>query len=140
MRRLPNRLHIHGVAAMLALAFVGTQAQAARSAKSVETGQCFYLNQIQGQAVLDDRTVLFRVNVKDVYRLDFAQQCPGLRYPQPKLIITPFGGIGLVCHAIDLDVKVGDQGPGGFATACITKSLRRLTPEEVSAIPKAKLP
>jgi hypothetical protein len=112
----------------------------AASAAPAQTSQCFYVNQIGNNSALDDHTVLFRVNVSDIYQLDFAQACPALTYPNPKLIITPFGGIGLVCHAIDLDVKVGEQGPGSFPMSCITKSLRKLTPAEVAAIPKKKLP
>ena len=137
MRRLPSGPWIRStLAGWLALAGLGAAAQAA----SAPANACFYVNQIRGNSALDDRTVLFRVNVNEIYRLDFAQECPALTYPSPRLIVTPFGGIGLVCRAIDLDVKVGEQGPESFPMPCITKSLRKLTPAEVAAIPKKKLP
>ncbi|MGC1305422.1 MAG: DUF6491 family protein [Caulobacteraceae bacterium] len=139
MRCIPTGLPVPSL--LMGLAAAACMAAPAASASDPPgANQCFYVNQIRGNSALDQRTVLFRVNVKDVYRLDFAQTCPALSYPNPKLIITPFGGIGLVCHAIDLDVKVGEQSPGSFPMACITKSLRKLTPAEVAAIPKKKLP
>ncbi len=72
--------------------------------------------------------------------MDFAQRCTELTYPQPKLILTPAGGIGLICRAIDLDVKVGEQGPSSIATSCIPSALHKMTPAEVAAIPKKDLP
>ncbi len=103
-------------------------------------GGCFYINQTQGDHALGDRSVLFRVNVSDIYRLDFAQQCAELTFPEPKLILTPAGGQGLICRAIDLDVKVGEQSPGSFPVSCIPSALYKLTAAQVAAIPKKDLP
>ena len=101
---------------------------------------CFYITQLENDRPLNDRSVLMRVNVSDYYRLDFADTCPSLTYPEPKLILTPVGGIGLICHALDLDVKVGQNGPGDFPVPCIPSALHRMTPAEVAAIPKKDLP
>ena len=87
----------------------GAAATGAEADRIDGKGGCFYINQMQGDHALGDRSVLFRVNVSDIYRLDFAQQCTELTFPEPKLILTPAGGQGLICHAIDLDVKVGEQ-------------------------------
>ncbi len=103
-------------------------------------GGCFYINQLQGDRALNDRSVIFRANVSDFYRLDFANRCFALTYPQPKLILTPFGGIGLVCRALDLDVKVGEQGPYSIPEPCIPSALHKMTPAEVAAVPKKDLP
>ncbi len=122
-----------------------TRAQIAR-AENAEAdrvdgkGGCFYINELQGNHALNDRSVIFRVNVSDFYRLDFADRCYELTYPEPKLILTPVGGIGLVCRAIDLDVKVGEQGPNSIAEPCIPSALHRMTPAEVAAVPKKDLP
>jgi hypothetical protein len=119
----------------------GAQPTPDHAAKSTGGGSdCFYISQLQGNHALNDRAVLFRVGVNEIYRLDFAQRCFALTYPDPKLIITPFGGVGLICHAIDIDVKVGQQGPGFFPEACIPSDLHHLTPAEVAAIPKKNLP
>ena len=115
-------------------------ADRARADRQDGKGGCFYITQLQGDHPLGDRSVLFRAKVSDFYRLDFAQRCEALTYPQPKLIMTPVGGIGLVCRALDLDVKVGEQGPGDIPEPCIPSSLHKMTPAEVAAVPKKDLP
>ena len=116
------------------------KAAAAKADREDGQGGCVYITQLQGDHPLNDRAVIFRANVNDFYRLDFAQRCVELTYPEPKLIITPAGGMGLVCHAIDLDVKVGDQGPGSFAVPCIPSAFHKMTPAEVAAVPRKDLP
>ena len=133
-------------AATLALVAIPLAARAQPGPASAKTadkdgrGGCFYVNQIQNDRPLGDRSVIFRVNVSDFYRMDFAQRCQELTYPEPKVILTPVGGFGLICKAIDVDVKVGDQGPGAFATPCIPSALYKMTPAEVAAVPKKDLP
>ncbi len=139
MPRLSNSLVVLALAAELVLV-VTPRAALAAADPPVERSDCFYVNQIRGSRPLDDRTVLFRVNTSDIYRLEFAHSCPDLTLPRPKLIIVPFGGVGLICHAIDIDVKVGEQGPGFIPMGCIAKSLRKLTPDEAAAVPKKNLP
>ena len=117
-----------------------TPAEAAKADKLDGRGGCFYLSQAQGDHALGDQSVIFRVNVSDFYRLDFAQRCQELSYPEPRLIITPYAGQGLICHAIDIDVRVGDQGPGSISEPCIPSALYKLTPAEVAAIPKKDIP
>ena len=117
-----------------------TPADAAKADREDGKGGCVYITQLQGNHPLGDRSVIFRANVSDFYRLDFAQRCEALTYPQPRLILTPVGGIGLVCKAIDLDVKVGQQGPGDIPEPCIPSSLHKMTPAEVAAVPKRDLP
>ena len=103
-------------------------------------GGCFYITQMQGNHALGDRSVLFRVNVSDIWRMDFAQRCVELTFPEPKLILTPFAGQGLICHALDVDVKVGEQSPGSFPVPCIPSALYKLTPAQAAAIPRNDLP
>ena len=132
------------IAAVLATIFArGAQGHTAAGNKADREdgkGGCFYINQLQGNHPLGDRAVIFRANVSDFYRMDFAQRCEELTYPEPKLILTPVGGIGLICRALDLDVKVGEQGPGSFPVPCIPSSLHKMTPAEVAAVPKKDLP
>jgi hypothetical protein len=127
--------------ALLAFAALALAPATARAQEPPhQGGGCLYLNQIQNQRIADDRTVLFRVGSKEVWRLGFSQRCPELTSPGAFLILKPFGGMGLVCHAIDLDVKVSQAPPAGFAVPCIPGELHRLTPEELAATPKDKLP
>jgi hypothetical protein len=142
MRRLATAIGLAAtVAAALPASGWAQPAAAGQSKPSTGKGDdCFYINQLEGNRALNDHAVLFRVGVNQFYRLDFAQRCYPLTYPDPKLIITPFGGVGLICHAIDIDVKVGQQGFGSFPEACIPSDLHHMTPAEVAAVPKAKLP
>ena len=117
-----------------------TQADNAKADREDGRGGCVYINQLQGNRALNDRSVIFRANVHDFYRLDFAQRCTELTYPEPVVILTPVGGIGLVCHAIDLDVSVREQGPGSIAEPCIPSAFHKMTDAEVAAIPKKNLP
>ena len=116
------------------------QADNAKADRDDGRGGCVYINQLQGNRSLNDRSVIFRANVSDFYQLDFAQRCPELTDPEPIVILTPVGGIGLICHAIDLDVKVGQQGPGSIPVSCIPSAFHRMTPAEVAAVPKKSLP
>ena len=124
-------------------ALVATTASAASPPDSARKDQtrdsCIYITQLGPSHPLGDRAVIFRANVSDYYRLDFAQQCM-LTYPQPKLILKPVGGIGSICSALDVDVSVGEQGPESIATPCIPSAWHKMTPAEVAAIPKADLP
>jgi hypothetical protein len=101
---------------------------------------CFRLSELQANHALSERAVLFRVNVSDYYRMEFSGGCPELRYPDPKLILTPAAGMDLICRPIDLDVKVGEQGPGVAPMPCIPTALHRLSPAEVAGLPKKDLP
>ena len=78
--------------------------------------------------------------MSNFYRLDFAQRCTELTYPEPKLIITPVGGIDQICGALDIDVKAGEQGPGSIPIACIPSAFYKLAPAEVVTPPKKSLP
>jgi hypothetical protein len=129
------------VAAPLGAQAGGLQTDATPSqSREHRSADCFYVNQLQGDHALSDRSVLFRVSVSDFWRLDFAQSCPALLYPAPRLILTPVGGIGVVCHAIDLDVSVAQQGPGSIPEPCIPTGLHHLTPAEAAALPRKDLP
>ena len=116
------------------------QADDAKADRIDGRGGCVYINQLQGDRPLNDRSVIFRANVSDFYQLDFAQRCPELTDPEPIVILTPAGGIGLVCHAIDLDVKVRQQGPGSIPVSCIPSAFHKMTPAEVAAVPRKNLP
>jgi hypothetical protein len=44
-----------------------------------------------------------------------------------------------ICSGVDLQITVKPRG-GSHATACIVKSIAKLTPEEVKAIPRKAIP
>ena len=103
-------------------------------------GGCVFVTQLQNDHALGDRSVIFRANASDFYRMDFAQRCLELTFPEPRIIMTPVGGIGSICHALDVDVKVGENGPGDIPEPCIPSAFYKLTPAEVAAIPRKDIP
>ena len=123
-------------------ASVPAAARAADSAaaKAGTRDSCVYITQLGPRLPQGDRSVLFRANVSDYYRLEFAQRCEMLTFPQPKVILRPFAGLGLICRALDVDVSVGDQGPGSIPEPCIPSASHKRTPAEGAAIPKKDLP
>lgn len=130
-----------GAALALALApSIGRAQPPAPAGKAPQASSCFYVNELRSNRALNDHSVILRVNVSDFYRLDFADTCHTLTYPDPKLILSTLGGMDVVCHALDLDVKVAENGPGEIAEPCIPSALHRMTPAEVAAVPKKSLP
>ena len=91
-------------------------------------GLCLTLGLIDGQRVADDHTVYLRQG-RAVWRLGFANDCANAA--NETLIFHPITNNGVVCHAIDLNVRVRATGQ-----SCIASSLVRLTDEEAAALPK----
>ena len=123
-----------------AAAIVGAASLAAPPAAQAQPGrdparQCFYTNSINGYSAQDDHTILIRVG-RDIYRAGLMNDCPGLTFRHTLVLKTATGG-GSVCGALDLDVGFTDHG---ITERCPVSDLRRLSPEEVSAIPKKYLP
>jgi hypothetical protein len=119
-------LRIAAVAAVfVAPVFVAT----ASGAHAAE--QCFYMSNIQNSRAADDHTVYIRVGVDEIYRMDMQYPCTDLQ--NSKLIVRSVSGSGQICKAVDVDLKVGDQG---FRSACVARSITRLTPDEAAALPR----
>ena len=117
------------IAAVAATVF----AAAASGAHAAE--QCFYMNNIQNSRAADDHTVYIRVGAQDIYRMDMQYPCTDLQ--NSKLIVRSVSGSGQICKAIDVDLKAGDQG---FRSACVVRSITKLTADEAAALPSKVKP
>lgn len=102
-----------------------------------EAPACFYANQWQGWRAIDARTMLIRVNMHEIWRVEFAQECPAMLSPGVHWI-SKFRGGDLVCSPIDLDLAIADTI--GFRQACIVTGLKKLTSDEITRIPRTNLP
>ncbi|SRR5579875_3771423 len=98
---------------------------------------CFFVNQWRGWKSPDPSTLYLNVNVRDVYEVKLSTPSDQLSWPDMHLV-SIVRGTSSVCNALDLDLKIADIN--GFSTPLIAKSIRKLTPEEVAAIPKKYLP
>ena len=123
-----SRLALSLVAGLAALASVGAAAVAAPA-----RAPCFFLTQWEGWKSPSPDVIYLGVNMHDVYRVDLAGGSSQLQAPDVHLVSINRGSSS-ICSAIDLDLKVADGM--GFSEPLIARSLTKLTPEEVAAIPK----
>jgi hypothetical protein len=126
----------------LALAAAVTLAGAAAYADDEKPAQpCFSIRDWQGwRASTAEKDVLYvKVRMHDVWRVQLTNPEPFLNAPAMHLISVTRGP-DMVCHPLDLDLKLADSSPSGFKTPLIVKDLRKLTPDEIKALPKEDQP
>lgn len=119
-------------------AYSATDASAMSDVVAVEAGSCFRVSQIRNHTKADDSTLLVSVgNGKSVYRWQMAGACLAGASSSDPLILEPTAGGDVICKPIDLNVKVK---VGAIASPCIVKSMTKLTPQQVAALPKKVRP
>jgi len=118
---------------LLATPLMGPAPVAAQPAPT-PARDCFFTNQFQGWPAPDDRTIIIRVGVNEFFRLDLAHSCSRLTTPNTHLITKPRGSNN-ICTALDWDLSVSQGGPGAIPTPCIVRSMTKLSPAEVKALP-----
>jgi len=123
------------ISAITAAVVIISGAACALSAEAAD--QCFFTRNIQNYSAPNDHTLYLRVNVGDVYRLDLGGSCPGLPYDLNSIALKTVPGSSQICRPIDVDVRVRGEGP---SVPCIVSGLRKLSPEEIAAIPKKDRP
>lgn len=119
-------------------AYSATDATAISDVVAVEAGSCFRVSQIRNHTKADNSTLLVSVGgQKSVYRWQMAGSCLAGASSSDPLILEPATGGDVICKPIDLNVRV-QIGP--IASPCILKSIHKLTPEQVAALPKKVRP
>jgi len=119
-------------AALLGLAVTAAHASPTPGA-TAPTRSCFFINDWQGWKSPSPNILYLKVNMHDVYRVDLSAGSSQLQWPDVHLVSIVRGGGNSVCDALDLDLSVSDGH--GFREPLIAKSITKLTPEEVAAIP-----
>jgi hypothetical protein len=120
-----------GLDARATLAQSGAQPAAAKPAR-----HCFSLSRWRGGWRAPAKDVLYLgIDMNDVYRLDLNGGSIELLRADVHLVNIARGG-DEVCAPIDLDLFVSDGH--GFKVPLFVKTITKLTPEEVAALP-AKL-
>lgn len=113
-----------------------TAAAAAASEKAPDS--CFASNNWRGWSAPGDGDMLYlRVGLNDIYRVDLT---PGTRVRKgaDNFLVSQVRGSNWICGPLDLDLQLSDHN--GFRQGLIARSLRKLTPAEVAAIPRKDLP
>jgi hypothetical protein len=123
-------------AALLVMLSTGGSSQAADPPATAKAAarHCFWTRDVNNFSALDDRTVNIRVGLKDIYSLDLFGACPDIDWTQ-KIGIESRGGSS-ICTGFDATLIV----PSTIGTQrCTVRNIRKLTPEEIAALPpKAK--
>jgi hypothetical protein len=111
-------------------------AQAATDKPAKAGRACFYSEDLRNWRQVDDRTVNILAGGKQVFQLTLLGNCPDLRSATAIGVKTAFGG-GFVCDG--LDITLITPSPAG-PRSCPVTGMRKLSPEEVAALPKDQRP
>jgi hypothetical protein len=128
-------MRIAAAAALIVFVAGAAPTLAADPAPTKPVRHCFWTRDVSNFSAADDRTVYIRVGVKDIYRLDLFSPCPDVDWTQ-KLAIESRGGSS-ICTGLDATLIV----PSQIGTQrCMVRTVTRLTPEEVAALPPKSKP
>ncbi|HLZ74114.1 hypothetical protein [Phenylobacterium sp.] len=118
---------------------LGSGAVAAQEAPppQAQHRSCFFIHEWQGWKSPAPTILYLRINRRDVYRVDLTSGSPNLQRSDMHLI-SETRGSDLICSALDLELTLADTQ--GFRESLIAKTLTRLSPEEIAAIPHKSLP
>jgi hypothetical protein len=128
------------LAAALALGVTAAGAAGAQDAHTPAKGEhtpCFFISQWRGWKAPNDHTLYLGVNFRDVYEVQLSAGSSTLQDPDAHLVSVTRGSDS-VCSALDLQLAVAE--PYGFKEPLIARSLVKLTPDEVAAIPRKYRP
>jgi hypothetical protein len=132
----PKQVAIAALGAALALAPSLPQAQPSPPPKTYAGArQCFYANNISNYTTEGERTVYLRIGVREIYRLDLMTDCPELGFRQ-NIEFRHVGGSS-ICSPIDLTIQFHQPGARRL---CAVSDMRKLSLDEVAALPKRLRP
>ena len=136
-RRIPNGLGRLAAGLVAASAMMGGVASAAPA--DTNGRNCFTVNNWHGWSSPSPDVLYLAVNFRDVYKAELTQPVQGLD-PAYTVLISDETGPQSICSAVDLHLIMTRRGGGGGRRGLIARSLTRLTPEEIAAIPKRDRP
>ena len=97
--------------------------------------QCFWTHQVTNFASSDNRIVNLRVGVKDVYQLEMFGRCNDVDWTE-KIAVVSRGGSN-ICSGLDAEIIAPSTlGP----QRCPVRTVRKLTANEIKALPKRARP
>ena len=133
MSKLSNALKLSALCAALALPTAASAAD-----RDGSTGrECFFATQWRGWKAPSEDVVYIRAGPKDVFRVELS--AGSRRLTQSGYFLQNIvRGNNAICSAADLDLVLADTG--GYWQPLIARSMRKLTAEEVEAIPRKLRP
>ena len=122
-------------AALLTMGATASTPALAKSPVEPAQRQCFFTRMVNGFAAPDEKTLYVRVGVRDVYQFDMFGRCPDIDWNQRLALVSRPGSS--ICSGMDAEVishsPIGPQ-------RCPVRSVRKLTPAEVAALPPKSRP
>ena len=101
-----------------------------------QAGQCFLSRNVNNFTAPDDHTVYVRVGVNEIYRLDLMTDCIDIPFRQ-SLGLESMPGNPWICSPLDATIVTRDTG---IPQRCPVKAIQKLTPDQVTALPKRDRP
>ncbi len=96
---------------------------------------CFWTHQVTSFASSDDRIVNVRVGVRDVYQFEMFGRCNDVDWTQKIGLVSR--GSNYICQGLDAEIlspsTIGPQ-------RCPVRTIRKLSAEEIKALPKRARP
>jgi hypothetical protein len=142
-RLMKTRTPAFAALALLAAAALGAGPAAADPTPAANTpaqrhNACFWSENINNFAAHDDKALYLLVGVRDVYELKMFGNCFDLSWLHHIGLQTH--GMSDICEGSNPDVEIVVHEVGLGHMRCPVTSVRRLTPEEVAALPKDARP
>ncbi len=126
------------IAAALAVIAAAPLALGAAEVPASSNDGCFASNNWNSWSTIDDGdALLLQVGQRDFYRVGLTAGTHARKVPG-EFLVNELRGSGWVCSHLDLDLWITDRQ--GMRLPLIATSLRRLSPDEVAALPKKTLP
>lgn len=120
------------------LAAAAAQAQQSKAPPKKAARACFPVRSANGFKAPDDRTLYVAVGVRDVWRLDMFGNCFDLDWVNGLALVSRPSSF--VCEGDNVDVDVVTRGTAFGRQRCPVTSVRKLTAQEVAALPKKDRP
>lgn len=114
-----------------------TLAGCAYNGAPVAGSDCFSSTQWKGWSSPVDDVVYLRVG-RDVWRVDLVPGSGRGLDSAGQFLVSEVRGSNRICTANDLELSIASTG--GFRTPLFPRTLRKLSPEEVAALPPGSLP
>ena len=99
---------------------------------------CFWTSRIQNFAAVDERNLYLRVGNRDIYRAKLFSNCIDISWVHRLALVSRSSS--LICEGPNLDVDVVLREVGAGRQRCPVTEIRKLTPDEVAALPKLARP
>jgi hypothetical protein len=121
-------------AAAIGPAAVTATANAEPNTAGGSTGRsCFNEREIRAFTAAGDHAVNLRIGGKDVYHLELMGRCENIGWARWVHLKAHGSGGGFICDGQGVDLITQDD-------VCPVRSIRKLTPEEVAALPSKERP